>query len=154
MSQESALWGKYTWILFHWLAESIKEEYFQQERENIINTIKTICSSLPCPSCQGHANQYLKLRPINKIRNKDDLKKYLFIFHNAVSQRGKKQIYNESILEQYKKVNLNILLQNWVTCFSAGSHVRQDDFMLKINIQRIKNSTISYIKKNYNKFVQ
>jgi hypothetical protein len=33
MSKDAPLWGKYTWYLFHWFAENIKEEYFQEERE-------------------------------------------------------------------------------------------------------------------------
>ena len=60
MSKDAPLWGKYTWYLFHWFAENIKEEYFQEEREKLIQVIKSIIMNLPCPSCQGHALRYLK----------------------------------------------------------------------------------------------
>ena len=153
MGIKPPLWGKYTWILFHWLVENIKEEYFVEERTNLIKIIESICSNLPCPSCQSHANEYLRLRPINKIQTKTGLIKYLFTFHNAVNTRGRKKVFDEGILQQYKKVNLNMLVKNWQIVFSAGSQVRQDDFKLKKNIQVVRNNTIAYIKNNYSKFV-
>ena len=70
MVNNPPLWGKYTWILFHWIAENIKQEHFDSERTNLINIIQSICSNLPCPSCQEHANEYLRLRPLNKVRTK------------------------------------------------------------------------------------
>ena len=153
MSKDAPLWGKYTWYLFHWFAENIKEEYFQEEREKLIRIIKNIIMNLPCPSCQGHALEYLKKKPLERIQTKEHLRSYLFIFHNAVSQRGRKKIYEMDILEQYKKVNIKILVDTWLNVFSGGNHVRQDNFMLKGNIQRVKNETVAYIKNNYNKFV-
>jgi hypothetical protein len=70
-----------------------------------------------------------------------------------VSKRGRKPTYDIKILDQYKKMNPNILLNDWLKVFTAGNHVRQDNFMLKGNIQRIKNETLLYIKNNYSKFV-
>lgn len=153
MSKDVPLWGKYTWYLFHWFAENIKEEYFQEEREKLIRVIKNIIMNLPCPSCQIHAIEYLKKKPIERIQRKEHLRSYLFIFHNAVNKRGTKKTYEIDILEQYKKINIKILVDTWLNVFSSGDHVRKDNFMLKGNIQRVKNETIAYIKNNYSKFV-
>jgi len=153
MSTNGPLWGKYTWYLFHWLAENIKEEYFQAERVKLIQVIKNIIFNIPCPSCQSHAREYLNKRPMHRIQTKEHLRMYLLIFHNMVSKRGKKPTYDIKILDQYKTMNLNIIMNNWLKVFTGGNHVRQDNFMLKGNIQRVKNETVAYIKNNYSKFV-
>lgn len=152
MTEKNPQWGAYTWYLIHSLAEHIKDEHFQEERKNILAIIQQICGTLPCPSCQQHAHTYLAKYPIHRIPNKEYLKKYLFVFHNAVSSRGNKTQFDETILDRYKSVNIKLLLKNWNIVFSGGSHVRQDDFMLKTNIQRVKQKVNSYISKNIHKF--
>ena len=53
--EKHLLWGTFTWILFHWMSVQIKERYFVEERDNLVNIIKEICENLPCPSCRDHA---------------------------------------------------------------------------------------------------
>jgi hypothetical protein len=146
------LWGTYTWIMFHWLAEHINESEFRNERDNIINHIYLICNNLPCPKCREHAIEYLKSNRLSIIRTKEDLKTYLHHFHNCVNKRGKKKYEDYTVLEKYKTLNFNLLLQLWNKHFTLGSNINNNDFMAKKNIQKIKSNFILYIQKNHYKF--
>ncbi len=53
-------WGNITWVFLHTIAEKIKEEYYDNEKSQILLLIKGVCSNLPCPECKQHANQYMK----------------------------------------------------------------------------------------------
>ena len=57
---------------------------------------------LVCPICRDHANLYIRNNSnINKIRNKNDLIKYLYIFHNYVNIKTgkKKEDVNTEVIE-------------------------------------------------------
>ena len=60
-------WGKYTWYLFHALAEKINDTHFNKAYTKIISWVKLICLHLPCPYCAEHAsmllNKYSLLQP-------------------------------------------------------------------------------------------
>ena len=72
--EEEIKWGKPTWQFFHMLAHKIKPEYFKQVRIELLNTIYSICSTLPCPVCSEHAKQYMNSINFNNIQTKEDLK--------------------------------------------------------------------------------
>ncbi len=113
--KEELYWGKLTWCLFHTIAEKITDI---KELTNIINLIVLICQNLPCPYCKQHAQTYLNKKSIHKlVKTKDDLKRYLFEFHNVVNMRTKKQIQPIQILEQYSKINLGAILHQWLKFF-------------------------------------
>lgn len=80
-------WGRPTWRFFHVIAHKIKPEYFNQVRKGMLDTIYSICCTLPCPVCSEHAKQYLNAINFNAIQSKEDLKDMLFNFHNAVNVR-------------------------------------------------------------------
>lgn len=152
MAEVNLLWGTYTWILFHWMAENIKTQYFQQERTKIIHLIHTICSQLPCPHCREHAIQYLKDHNIQHCASKDDLRYFLYHFHNSVNVRGNREYKSDSVLKKYKIANLRRLLDSWNHHFAYGTDIQRKDFMAKINIQKLKQETIDYIMQNKEKF--
>lgn len=80
-------WGRPTWRFFHILAHKIKPEHFKQVRKDMLDTIYSICCTLPCPVCSEHAKQYMNAINFNTIQTKEDLKDMLFNFHNAVNVR-------------------------------------------------------------------
>ena len=47
--KESLIWARYTWCLFHMLAEKIKDDYVVSEIIKIQEIIYIIVSMLPCP---------------------------------------------------------------------------------------------------------
>jgi hypothetical protein len=101
------LWGKYTWIMLHTLAEKIKTEY-----KNDINIVKDfwkqiqiLITHLPCPYCSSHAANFLKTVIHNKIKHTDDIKLILFTFHNNVNTRLNKNIFEKNDLQIYSSKN-------------------------------------------------
>jgi len=113
-------WGPCSWYLFHTLAEKIKEEYFYEMKQEIVNMIKKICFKLPCPDCAGHASKKLGSLNINSINSKEDLKNVLLSFHNFVNVRTNKPQWNEQQLnEKYKLAKttqvITYFIQIWRT---------------------------------------
>jgi hypothetical protein len=115
-------WGAPTWYLFHTLAHKVKEENFLTLRVDLINTIISICSNLPCPKCATHASEYMNKININAIRTKEDLKNMLFKFHNDVNSRvGSPQFSYEELTNKYESsVTVNII-QNFFIMFQDKS---------------------------------
>lgn len=153
MPAKNLLWGTYTWILFHWIAENIKETEFKKEKKNIIDLISNICHNLPCPDCRGHAINFLKLHKLSEIQTKEDLSYYIHYFHNAVNNRLTKTIENNDILKKYKKVHINKLMQAWTMYFKDMKGVNQHDFMAKQRINTLKHNVNTYIYNNKQKFI-
>ena len=80
-------WGNPIWTFFHVLSMKIKEESFPVVRVEILNIISNICHNLPCPDCATHATEYLNKNGFMNIRSKNELKSFLFMFHNFVNNR-------------------------------------------------------------------
>ncbi len=152
-TKEHLLWGTFTWILLHWISQQIKEEFFIEEKDNLIYLVKGICGNLPCPNCREHALLYLKTVPISYVKTKDDLINYIYHFHNSVNVRGKKQYEPFSIMEKYKRVNFTLMLNSWNARFEYGNDIQRNDFMAKNRLVKIKNEVNSYLKKNAHKFL-
>ena len=113
--KEELYWGKLTWGLFHTIAEQLQEP---KEFNNIKKLVETICQNLPCPHCRDHAKIYLKKKTLDKyVKTRNDLKMYLYEFHNVVNVRTKKKIQPIQILDQYSKINLFNLLNMWAKYF-------------------------------------
>lgn len=107
------LWGKYTWIMFHTLAEKIKCEYQNDIiiLKDIWKQISIICCNLPCPFCTKHAVKFIKTVKINNIKHKEDIKLLLFTFHNEVNKRTNKKIFIKEELDNYSN-------NNTIQCFN------------------------------------
>lgn len=122
LSKPKMLWGRHTWFLFHTIAEKIKDERFDQLRNEIIHLIYTICMNLPCPLCTEHAKEYLANSDLLKIQTKEQLKYELFKFHNTVNRR---KDYPEFTVEQlntmYKTAVPRVIIQNFLIHFNSKS---------------------------------
>ena len=141
-------WGKYTWYLFHALAEKINNKHFDKGYVKIISWIKLICLNLPCPYCAEHASTLLnKYKLYHKIKNKEDLKEFIFEFHNIVNKKTKKRLENKDVLNKYKTINMHKLLQLWNYNFILNI---QDlhYFKQKNDILYVKKKVINDIKNN------
>lgn len=114
------LWGPATWYLFHTLAEKIKSQDFNRLKNEIIYLIKLICANLPCPDCASQASHILSIyKNYHLLTNKEDLKRFLFEFHNIVNNKTKNEVFNNDILEKYKSGNLSNIFQYWYQHFSV-----------------------------------
>jgi len=97
-----ASWSIPTWFFFHGFAEKIDETYYNNNYKRCFNIIKKICSNLPCETCKFHAIQKMNQTHDNMINTKEKLQDFLFNFHNEVSSRVGKPVYDKSILTKYK----------------------------------------------------
>ena len=115
-------WGEPTWFLFHTLAEKIKDEYFNEIKQELFNNILVICGVLPCPICSQHATEYMRRIQPNSIRTKQDLKDLLFQFHNEVNKRkGVVSFSRDELNDKYSKANTANIIQYFVSVFQQKS---------------------------------
>ena len=111
-------WGEPTWFLLHTLAEKVKNDSFSHIRIELLNTIYTICTNLPCPDCSAHAKNYLDSINFNTILTKHDLKQMLFNFHNELNAKKKFTIFTQEELDmKYQTANTINIIYNFMDSF-------------------------------------
>ena len=93
-SEEKPYWGPPTWILFHSLAEKIKDEHFEAIKTELCNYILKVCLHLPCPICAKHAREYMKSVNFNNITTKQEA---LDLIDNDKFDIDLKRIIDETI---------------------------------------------------------
>tara|TARA_Y100000816_G_C26077254_1_gene567231 strand:+ start:1143 stop:1601 length:459 start_codon:yes stop_codon:yes gene_type:complete len=145
-------WGPITWILFHSLCELIKDEYFHEEKENILNQIFTICYNLPCPSCSQHARMNLKRMKKKNINTKHDLKIIIWQFHNIVNKHTKKPEVDFNILEKYKTAKLYTIIDRFKQIYNTA-YISNKYIMYKFHGQKTVENFLIYMQENEHKFI-
>ena len=144
-------WGPTVWILFHSLCELIKEEYFLEEKNNILNHIKAISYNLPCPYCSTHAMQYFKKIYNNNYNTKQNLKILLWSFHNNVNLKTKKELKSLEYIEKYKNANLNKIINQLIMVYNQ-SYISNKYIMYKFHSQKVITAFLNYINSVKDKF--
>ena len=122
IKMKKEVWGNAVWLLFHTLAEKLKEEY-KNELPILVAHITQICNNLPCPDCQQHASRIMA--HINKAEitaSKDALIDFLWRFHNDVNKRNKGVYYPKESLGKYKSANTGNVVKHFITIMSATSN--------------------------------
>lgn len=142
-------WGPATWTLFHILAEKLTNDNLVKP---IIQLIKTICASLPCPTCREHSTIILqKYSLYHTINTKHDLKRFVWEFHNQVNKKLKTSLYNFNNLNKYSQYNLNSILNIWLKYFNIfTTDVKL--YSIKNKINKTKLYTQNFINTNKNNF--
>lgn len=142
MSFDINTWGKNVWYLFHSLAYKIKESNFNKIKNDIIYVIKTVSTNLPCQECSLHAANELNKVQFNNINSKEELKKFLFNFHNHINKKLNKPCFEYSELDKkYSQANFNIIYNNFFIIFSSKSNIPQlmsASFHRQHNLPKIK----------------
>lgn len=135
-------WGKPIWTFFHLLAHKVKESDLNAIRSQLLNTIYSICSVLPCPVCSEHAKRYLQAINFNNIRTKQDLKQMICNFHNDVNKRKGYAIFNsENLDETYDKMSLVDSINQFIFHFEdkhRSAKLMADDMMRKQTTTLVK----------------
>lgn len=117
---DKKVWGNSIWYLFHTLAEKINATKFQEQKNNLFEIVKIICSNLPCPECSDHASKELRRVNINNINDKETFKLFLLEFHNRVNTRLQKpQFTLDELNNKYKLAKLNGILHNFNIVYNA-----------------------------------
>jgi hypothetical protein len=126
MSFSKETWGNNIWYLFHSLAHKIREDRFEFHKKDIFFVIKTICNTLPCPDCSRDATNMLNKIDFNVIKTKNDLKMFLFSFHNAINIKLKKPLFNyENLDNKYNNINIDALYNNLYIIYTSNSNIPQ-----------------------------
>ena len=105
---DTRYWGPDGWKLLHTIAYNypINPNGYDIQTHKIFYTI--IGDILPCKFCRISYKQYISETPINKyLSSRDDLFKWLYIIHNKVNDKLRKQSLlkydNPSLKEIYDK---------------------------------------------------
>ena len=139
-------WGNITWILFHSLIEQLKEDSPNKIIKETFLNIKQICNNLPCPNCRDHAMSHLNKYKKYNFDTKDKLKIFFYTFHNTVNVKLKKKVVEINILDKYKNVNLNNILNSFKYIYLK----RQQTKMLLYSFHRkmAVENFLNFIKNN------
>ena len=153
MSISIDIWGPNIWYLFHTIAYKLKKESFNIVKNNIINVTKMICNTLPCNECSKHAMSILNKYNFDIIKDKDDLIKFYYNFHNFVNKKLNKTIFDEKLLEEkYSNANFNNIYNNFINIYNSNSNIPQmmnSSFIRKKELKNIINN-INIIKNHFN----
>lgn len=150
-NRQKIKWGWPTWKFFHVIAHKIKPEHFKQVRKELLDTIYSICVTLPCPVCAQHAAQYMNAMNFNNIQTKEDLKDMLFSFHNSVNARKNYKPMEKSELDAtYANLNTIAVAHEFMYYYKdrhRSMKLLADDMLrskLAINIQNWFNEFYKY----------
>lgn len=118
-------WGPPIWTFFHVLAEKINEEQFLSVFPTLFGFIRRICRVLPCPECSEHATTFLsKVNPAG-VRNKDDFRNIMGIFHNIVNRRKQKPAFDiAKLTEKYGGIGPIIAYNGFVGAFQTKGNMK------------------------------
>ena len=146
----SKRWGTPTWYFFHTFAEKITENLFKNNRQECLQLLHSICSSLPCPYCKEHAIDYLLKHKFMEIKTKGELKNFFFNFHNEVNKRKKLNVQNLTILDKYKNASMiNMYLyfkQEFFKTYYLANHF--SGWIRNMLLEKV----VKFFKKNISQF--
>ena len=109
-----AVWGPATWKLLHCMVLKVNTIEPGQLIE-LKNTIMRIVSNLPCPYCTSHALSNIATSNFKVINNINDLKLFMFQFHNKVNQQtNKPMITYDEHLPKYTDLKMQDVLQDFL----------------------------------------
>jgi hypothetical protein len=114
-------WGPNTWILFHTMAEKIKNDNFDCYFPLIWKHINKLCQTLPCPQCSEHATLYLRNFKMGQIKNKTTFKLFIYQFHNEVNNNINKTVEPIEILKIYKTHKIEDVFNNFIISWNEVS---------------------------------
>jgi hypothetical protein len=117
------VWGPPVWNFIHTLADKVNEDAFNTIKHSLFSILKKICFNLPCPECSQHAKHFLLRVNVSSIHSKNEFKHMLFVFHNAVNKRKRKQLFPYSHIEKYKFMNIPNTYNNFITAYNTKGNL-------------------------------
>jgi Erv1 / Alr family len=145
------VWGPPIWTLFHTLAEKINPSSYPYISKSLFEMIVRICKYLPCPECSNDASNFLAKININNYKTKEQFKNMLYLFHNYVNNKKRKQLYNHQYMDKYRNLNLLSVIKNFISKYNTKGNMKllADSFQRSLVI-----SDFTYwFKLNYMAFV-
>jgi len=113
-----SVWGPPTWQLLHCMVIKAKDIMTPPQIQELKNIIERVVSNLPCPICSGHALAFFKKNHYHRIHTLEQLRYFIFEFHNNVNKRLDKPLFGyEEHLRLYQQMNLEIVLRNMLQVY-------------------------------------
>ena len=134
------IWGPPVWTFFHTLAEKINEDYFHTIKFSLFFIIKRICNFLPCPECSQHASRFLARINVQAIKDKNQFKQMLHLFHNTVNKRKRKPLFAFENTNKYKNYNLGATFNNFIKVYHTKGNMNllAESFQRSLLIKDLK----------------
>jgi hypothetical protein len=134
-----SIWGPTTWNFLHTLCKSINNDN-PKFILNVLDVITEICKNLPCPDCSDHATEYFKKVKRSMIVTKHDLSYIIFVLHNIVNQRKKKEIFKFDNMDIYDNNNLIDSYNKFIFNFHTNNNMKllMNSFKRKLFIEQLK----------------
>lgn len=111
-------WGEPTWFFLHTMSEKIKDSEFNTICKDFLQIIYNICTNLPCPMCSQHAKEYIQNSYFFRIKTKEELKAFLYTFHNVVNKKKSYPLFDYAKLsEKYKVASTKPIIYNFMFHF-------------------------------------
>tara|TARA_Y100000992_G_C21156439_1_gene438860 strand:- start:206 stop:655 length:450 start_codon:yes stop_codon:yes gene_type:complete len=112
MSQ--SYWAISTWQFLHTISIQLNNNLFERDKQIILNICYNICTNLPCPTCSEHARHALNSNNYWRISNLEQLRQFMFNFHNTVNKHTGKKIEDVTILDKYKHYKISVVVNNFI----------------------------------------
>jgi hypothetical protein len=143
------VWGPPTWRLLHCLSVKAKDTMSPPQINELKTIIERIVSNLPCPICSTHAKSYFKLNKFNLINTLDQLRYFMFVFHNNVNTRINKPLitYEEHNL-LYQNMNLEMVVRNMFNIYQNMNTTNVTMMLYSYHRQNILQDLNKYLMKN------
>lgn len=151
------VWGPPTWIFLHVLVEKMNESRFNILMPKVFHIIKRICAFLPCPECSKHATAFLNKIKIDDINTKEKFIGMLYLFHNSVNFRKKKNLFNFKNVVIYKKIQIIPAFNNFSRVYNTKGNMNllndsfQRDLILSDLRKWLKHNIIYFIDNERNR---
>jgi hypothetical protein len=118
-----SVWGPAVWKLFHTLCEKIHEDAYNYIGPQLFFFIVRICKLLPCPECSKDASIFLAKIKMSDLKTKTELINIFYLFHNYVSAKKRKPLYNYANMNIYKYYRIVPVINNFIANYNTKGNM-------------------------------
>ena len=145
----SKRWGTPTWYFLHKKEKKIDSNHYKKLSNSVTKLFVDIFSNLPCPYCKDHSLQYIKKNNIYGVKTKEEMKMYLFNFHNSVNRRLNNRVQSIDILELYKRMNIYKVYNYFIEQFFYSNPLSKHFYGWRQS--SLKNKLVDFLNNNKSK---
>jgi hypothetical protein len=148
------VWGPPTWRLLHCMCLKITDILTPPQLQDLKNIIERLVSNLPCPMCSGHAIAYFKSNRFQQVQTIQQLRTFLFQFHNSVNARIQKILltYEEHLLV-YRYMNMETVVQNMFDVYQNMNSTNVTMMLYSFHRKTVLHELHKYFKQNHRLFI-
>jgi len=117
------VWGPPIWLFFHTITAKVKDGLDINVYKGLFRIIKTICKNLPCPTCSSDATLFLSKINEDSVNSKQKLINNIYIFHNYVNKKNKKQLFNYIMILNYNQLDLVVTIRQFIRAYNTQGNM-------------------------------